>query len=141
MILEVSRSSDGPSIQIDLSKIDDTKTRIVAGLYNIGQPARQADLVRETGISPQLIDYHVKSLIARGVADIVEDELGCKHYVLSNVFYDESLFEGLRDALYPLADAVAETIDVDETSVVVENSKYLVELFWTFLLSSTQDYI
>lgn len=135
MILEVSRSSDRPSIQIDLSKIDDTKTRIVAGLYNIGQPARQADLVRETGISPQLIDYHVKSLIARGVADIVEDELGCKHYVLSNVFYDESLFEGLRDALYPLADAVAETIDVDETSVVVENSKYLVELFWTFLLS------
>lgn len=135
MILEVSRSSDRPSIQIDLSKIDDTKAKIVAGLYNIGQPSRQADLVRETGISPQLIDYHVKSLISKGVADIVEDEAGCKYYVLSNVFYDESLFEGLRDALYPLADAVAETIDVGQTEVVVENSKYLVELFWSFLLS------
>jgi len=136
MILEVSRSSDRPAIQIDLSKIDDTKTKIVAGLYNIGQPSRQADLVRETGISPQLIDYHIKNLITKGVADIVEDDLGCKYYVLSSVFYDESLFEGLRDALYPLADAVAETIDVVETEAVVENSKYLVELFWSLLVSS-----
>jgi len=135
MISELSHSSERPEIQIDLRKIEDTNTRIVAGLYNIGQPARQSDIVRETGVSPQLIDYHIKILISKGVVYIVEDDEGCKYYVLSSVFYDESLFEGLCNALYPLADAVAETINVDETSVVVENSKYLAELFWTLLLS------
>jgi len=134
MILEECQSEGRPDIQIDLSGIEDTKIRIVAGLYNIGQPARQSELVRETGVSPQLIEYHMKTLISSGVIYIVEDECRNRYYVLSEVFYDETLFEGLRNALYPIAEAVSSSLNVDDTRTVVENSKYLVELFWALLL-------
>lgn len=120
-----------PKIQISLNKVSDSKSKIVAAMYNIGQPSRQTDLVKELGMSPQLIDYHIKELIQKGIISIVEDETGCKYYVLSEVFYDESLFEGVRDILYPLADAVSQSIHVDDTKIVIENSKYLVELFWS----------
>ena len=83
------------------------------------------------GMSPQLIDYHIKELIEKNIISIVEDDNGCKYYVLSEVFYDETLFEGIRDALYPLADAVSQSIHVEDTGSVVENSKYLIELFWS----------
>ncbi|MFA5235195.1 MAG: hypothetical protein WC390_12420 [Sulfurimonas sp.] len=124
-------NGDRPKIQVDLSGVDNSKTKIVAAMYNIGQPVRQTDLVKEMGMSPQLIDYHIKELIEKNVISIVEDDNGFKYYVLSEVFYDESLFEGIRDALYPLADAVSQSIHVGDTKVVVENSKYLVELFWS----------
>lgn|GEM_PF-5846511 len=130
MIME-TENGERPSIQINLENVGDSKTKIVAAMYNIGQPARQTDLVKEIGISPQLIDYHIKELIQKGVISIVEDEKGCKYYVLSEVFYDETLFEGIRDVLYPLADAISESIHVDDTKTVVENSKYLIELFWS----------
>lgn len=126
-----NENNERPKIQIDLSRIENSKTKIVAAMYNIGQPSRQTDLVKELGMSPQLIDYHIKELIQKGVISIVEDENGCKYYVLSEVFYDESLFEGVRDVLYPLADAVSQSIHVEDTKIVVENSKYLVELFWS----------
>ena len=122
---------DRPKIQVDLSRVNDSKTKIVAAMYNIGQPARQTDLVKEMGMSPQLIDYHLKELIEKNIVSIVEDDNGCKYYVLSEVFYDETLFEGIRDALYPLADAVSQSIHVEDTGSVVENSKYLIELFWS----------
>jgi hypothetical protein len=124
-------NGDRPKIQVDLSKVNDSKTKIVAAMYNIGQPARQTDLVKEMGMSPQLIDYHIKELIEKNIISIVEDDNGCKYYVLSEVFYDETLFEGIRDALYPLADAVSQSIHVEDTGSVVENSKYLIELFWS----------
>ena len=124
-------NGDRPKIQIDLSRLEDSKTKIVAAMYNIGQPSRQTDLVKEMGMSPQLIDYHIKELIQKSIISIVEDENGCKYYVLSEVFYDESLFEGVRDALYPLVDAVSQSIHVGDTKTVIENSKYLIELFWS----------
>lgn len=124
-------NNERPKIQINLNKVYDSKSKIVAAMYNIGQPSRQTDLVKELGMSPQLIDYHIKELIQKGIISIVEDENGCKYYVLSEIFYDESLFEGVRDILYPLADAVSQSIHVDDTKIVVENSKYLVELFWS----------
>lgn len=124
-------NGDRPKIQVDLSRVNDSKTKIVAAMYNIGQPARQTDLVKEMGMSPQLIDYHIKELIEKNIISIVEDDNGCKYYVLSEVFYDETLFEGIRDALYPLADAISQSIHVEDTAPVVENSKYLIELFWS----------
>lgn len=124
-------NGDRPKIQVDLSRVNDSKTKIVAAMYNIGQPARQTDLVKEMGMSPQLIDYHIKELIEKNIISIVEDDNGCKYYVLSEVFYDETLFEGIRDALYPLADAISQSIHVEDTASVVENSKYLIELFWS----------
>ena len=124
-------NGDRPKIQVDLSRVNDSKTKIVAAMYNIGQPARQTDLVKEMGMSPQLIDYHIKELIEKNIISIVEDDNGCKYYVLSEVFYDETLFEGIRDALYPLADAISQSIHVEDTESVIENSKYLIELFWS----------
>jgi DNA-binding transcriptional ArsR family regulator len=111
--------------RITLSEVEDVKTRIIAVFLNLKRPLRIADISKSTFISRPLIEYHLKSLMEDGIVKISEEKL----YILSDVFYDDTLLDGLEDALAPLAVAIADASEADSIAKVIKTLKYLVNVF------------
>jgi hypothetical protein len=119
--------------RVQVSKIEDTKAKIVAAMFNIAEPVRISDIAKETKLSNQLVNYHIKELVNLGVVIPIDSEEGCNYYALQSIFYDESLFEGLSCALLPVATALSETVyvggDCSNPTPKIDIIRYLVNLF------------
>jgi len=119
---------------ISISKIDDPRMRIVIAMIDLGNPARQNEIVSRTYLAAQHVDYHLKGLVDRGVVvPIIDDETGIRYYALQPVFYDPTFLEGMAHALLPLARSIEGSIEVCEGVVAMdaarETIRYMVNVF------------
>ena len=73
------------------------------------------------------MDYHLRALIEKEVVYCNADE---KTYRLADIYYDETLSEGLEELFTPVAETIVEaSSDIKTTCGVVENLKCLMNLF------------
>lgn len=123
-----------PFKRIPLSKITDPRLRIVMAMIRAENPIRPAEIASTSGLSPQLIDYHIKGLTASGVVVVIPDEgTGARYYALQETFYDRTFMEGMAQALLPVAQTISTSLEIsdehDPVSVMKETVRYMVNVF------------
>lgn len=97
----------------DFNVIDPTGVRIAFSMYRNKRTMTQSDIARDTKLTRQLVRYHLRSLIEKGL--VLEAEYdGDKVYLLQPVFYDEDVIESIIDNIIPIVDHVQKhTIDIN----------------------------
>lgn len=123
-----------PFKRIALTKVADPRLRIVMAMLRAENPARQSEISTQTNLSPQLVDYHLKGLVAAGVVVIIPDEeTGTRYYALQEPFYDKTFMEGMAQALLPIAQTISTSLEVsddhDPVLVMNETVRYMVNVF------------
>lgn len=123
-----------PFKRIPLSRVNDPRLRIVMTMLRLENPVRPAEIASTSGLSPQLVDYHIRGLVTAGVVIMIPDEdTGTRYYVLQETFYDRTFMEGMAQALLPVAQAVGMSLEVsdehDPVSVMKETVRYMVNVF------------
>jgi len=103
-------------------------------MLRLENPVRPAEIASTSGLSPQLVDYHIRGLVTAGVVIMIPDEdTGTRYYALQETFYDRTFMEGMARALLPVAQAVGMSLEVsdehDPVSVMKETVRYMVNVF------------
>lgn len=108
--------------------------KIVVFLEKKDKPMMAAHIAKGLRISPQLVDYHIKKMVEKGIL-IVEQECDTKFYRLQAPFYMEIAETGLMSVLTPWVKEFAKEIEITEDmdgtkqQIVFENLNYYVKLF------------
>ena len=123
------------------SETDGIKSKIIASMVNIGVPVTISDISKDIGESSQLVRYHVEILISDAVIFNVFKRGPGKYYVLHDMFYDESLFEGVARGLLPITTAIRESINTSRPNINIEDAtlNVLQNLVILFLSKIKQD--
>lgn len=103
---------------------------IIFDLMESEGPKQLNHIAVDTGLQPQLVDYHLRNMVITGLVITVTNN-GKKYYMLQPVFYDETLFEGLAEALLPVVDAFSSEFDFSQIKISPENA--LIESFMALL--------
>ena len=112
--------------RIIISEVEEAKPRIVAALFNHQKPLMVKDIVKSTLLSRSLIEHHLRSLVAHEIVEQVDD----KFFKLNDVFYDDTLIEGLEDVLFPLTETIIKSTNIEKESNILEMLVILVALFY-----------
>lgn len=106
---------------------------ILLDLRRSDRPKLLNHIAKDTGLQPQLVDYHIRIMMKMGTV-ITISENGKKYYMLQPVFYDETLIEGVASALLPVLEAfskeiIFEQIKTTPKKALFESFKNLLEIF------------
>jgi len=108
------------------------KERIVLAVANTGKPLTLSEIENKTGITRQLIRYHIPSLISNGVLLPIEHD-GKRFYSAQLPFISDEVFDSMVDMLSSIVDKVSENLvfngtSVPRESIVKNNLKILVDM-------------
>jgi DNA-binding transcriptional regulator GbsR (MarR family) len=114
---------------IAISKVEDTKSKILVSLYNSQRPLRLSEISKSSKMSLKLVDYHIKGLMEKEIVFCNEEE-DSKTYRLADSYYDDTFMETLEEYFTPIAETFAKlNPDIKTTDGVIENLKASMELF------------
>lgn len=114
-----------------------SKITIIEAMQKANKPLILQHIAKRSKLDPQLVVYHMKQMIAWGIAgtvqspDLSDDKT---YYVLQPAYYDEGWLESLFALITPYITALKEQIDfeqatVDPAKAVVRNLSMFLRLF------------
>lgn len=83
-----------------------TKLKIIKCLIDEDNPLILNHIAKKTDLDIQLVEYHIKKLIAEGIVNTAIEEQK-KYYYLCDPFYDENNMNALYKLLIPYVEATA----------------------------------
>jgi len=114
---------------IVISKVEDTKSKILVSLFNNQRPLRLSEISKSTKMSLKLVDYHLKGLMEKELV-FCDDDNSTKTYRLADSYYDDTFMETLEEYFTPIAETFAKlNPDIKTQDGVIENLKASMELF------------
>jgi len=106
--------------------------KIIKVLQEADRPLILNHVAREVGESPQLVDYHLRSLVEKQVVLQTED-VSSKYYFLQPSFYlveaETSLMKVLTPWIQEFAKQTEVETDSDKKQAVLDNLYYYFSLF------------
>jgi len=113
-------------------KKSDVALQIILHLKGADRPLIANHIAKGTKIRPQLIDYHLKKLLNKGVV-LVQREYGHYYYFLQPSFYLEEAETALMKILIPWVEVFAKRTEVTKgqkkDQVVYNNLNYYFQIF------------
>ena len=90
------------------------QSKIFLLLLDADKPLRMSDIVDGTGLSKQLVSYHINAMILEGVI-IPVDIQDIRYYTVQMIFLNDALFKKLLDSISPVAKLVASSLVYEHT--------------------------
>jgi hypothetical protein len=122
---------------------EDIRSKIIATMINYGKPILVWEISKIACELNQLVRYHIDNLVKDKIVFKVFKEENPKgtYYVLHDIFYDESLFDGAARGLLPIVTAIRESIVITRPDIDVEVAtlNVLQKLVDLFLIKISQE--